>query len=140
MNNNPVDSKETLTRYCKMMHPDAKKAAKDSYLKVLQSSCLPDNTDLEELTDQLTNASSWNDGSDDSSVSICHMVHTNQPLMSDNACFDPSLESPCQQKMELSAELQPVTFPDRHMMRMLPSAMDHIITQPIPSVVHTIVT
>lgn len=95
MNNNPADTNETLTRYRKMMHSNAMKAAKDSYLKVLQSSCLPDNTDLEELADQLTNALSWNDGSDDYSVSICHMVHQNQST-SDNACIGHSLKlSPC---------------------------------------------
>ena len=63
--NIPADTKGMLSRYRKMMHPDAKKAAKDSYLKVLQSSCFPENTDLDDLSDQLTNASSWNDGSND---------------------------------------------------------------------------
>ena len=58
----PAETKEMLTRYKKIMHPDTKKAAKDSYVKVLQSSCLPEATDFDDLADQLTNASSWNDG------------------------------------------------------------------------------
>ena len=122
--NPPDDTKETLNRYKKMMHPDAKKAAKDSYLKVLQSSCLPDNTDLDGLADQLTNASSWNDGSDDYSVSICQLGHTTQQhqLVSSTEDHESTTPSHTQEPQEnLSHAIQPVKYLDKHMMRMIPS-------------------
>ena len=128
MNNNPADTRETLTQYRKMMHPDAKKAAKDSYLKVLQSSCLPAHTDLDKLGDQLTNVSSWNDGSDDYSVSICNiMAHHHNPLAQILEIQENSGTS-----KHLSTHIQPVRFPDERMMRMLRSPMDNIVSQVLP--------
>ena len=126
MTHHPDETKETLARYKKIMHPDAKKAAKDSYLKVLQGSCLPDDTDLDELADQLTNASSWNDGSDDYSFSIAHMAH--QITCSASQSDD---------HHSLSKDIQPIQYPDEHMMRMIPTNRDNIIIQALPSdVVH----
>ena len=99
------------------MHPDAKKAAKDAYLKVLQSNCLPEHTDLDDLADQLTNASSWNDVSDDYSVSICHLTHhpPSIPLKIDSPkdCeTDTGRITACMEHPDLSIEIQPVRFPD----------------------------
>ena len=133
---NPDDTKETLNRYKKMMHPDAKKAAKDSYLKVLKSSCLPDNTDLDDLADQLTNASSWNDGSDDYSVSICHFGHTTHQhqLVSSTDDQESTTPSHPQPQETLSHAIQPVQYPDNHMMRMIPSGRDSIVTRAIPTI------
>ena len=132
---NPEDTKETLTRYKKMMHPDAKKAAKNSYLKVLQSSCLPENTDLDDLTDQLTNASSWNDGSDDYSMSICNMGYTIPQagifLATGTSDSHPSTVHSTPTPELLPTAIQPVCYPDPHMLRMLPSPHDYIMTHPI---------
>ena len=122
MHHHPEETKETLNRYKKIMHPDAKKAAKDSYLKVLHSSCLPADTDLDDLADQLTNASSWNDGSDDYSVSIAHMAHQITCSVSHN-----------EQDHNLQTDIQPVKYPDAHLLRMIPSELDKIIIQALPN-------
>jgi hypothetical protein len=133
----PAGTKEMLSHHRKMMHPDAKKAAKDSYLKVLQSSCLPEHTDLDDLADQLTNASSWNDGSDNYSVSICHLTHhqnTTSDRVQDQIEGELDAEGlTCMDTLDLLQDIQPVRFPDPHIMRMFPSGLDRIITNVLPS-------
>ena len=123
-----------MIRYMKMMHPDTKKAAKDSYLKVLQSSCLPEHTNIDEIADQLTNASSWNDGSNDYSVSICHMAHQSRKAETVTEQTAPQWCLPCNDPDEFSKPIHPVCYPDPYLLRMIPSAKDNIVINDIQRV------
>ena len=135
--NNPSDTKENMTRYRKMIHPDAKKDANDSYLKVLQDNCLPEHTDLDELADQeLTNASSWNDGGNDYSVSICHMAHSPRQPEVVSQTQATIWCTPCADPMAANMDIHPVRYLDPHVFRMIPSKMDHIVTNTLPSENH----
>jgi hypothetical protein len=114
------------------LHPDADKATKDSYFKVLlQSNCLHEDTDFDDLADQLTNTSSWNDGSEAYSVSVAHMARQ-------ITCS----ERPTTDDTGLRKDIQQIDYPDKHMMLMLSTDLDNVIIQAIPkndvSLVHGI--
>ena len=135
MNQHPMDTKETLTRYKKIVHPNTKKAAKDSYLKVLDSSCLPEDSDFDDLADQVTNPSSWNDGSDDYSVSISNIVHQINSHLQPTEITHPERSSVILNGTDTDVlnDIQPVKYPDEHLLRMRPTELDNIGMHTIPS-------
>ena len=74
MTMNPMEAKETLQHYdCKAQHPDARKAAREKYVKVLQGR-IADPDELQDMVDQLEGEYCWPDPECDYSASICRLA------------------------------------------------------------------
>ena len=107
---NPSEAKETLQHYRKGQHPDARKAAREKYVKVLQGR-ISDPDELQDMVDQLEGEYCWPDyEQDDFSASICrmHATTTATPALNEAIQAPP----PAYLGKELQQASQPIRYPD----------------------------